>query len=97
MRIIAVLMLLSLSACDHAPMREIVDVIDIKIPILERAKAPEELYRVKLNENQIPLWVAPNNPAATTCLTKEGEPLLKSIIIRNESLLDGWEAYGSGN
>lgn len=93
-QMLLVMALALLSGCSHpeAP-RHVIDTVEVKVPVLERAQAPKELIRTKIPAAEIPRFIAPNNPAATVCVTKAGEPLLKSIILRDESLLDGWENY----
>lgn len=89
------LFLLLLVACgsNEAP-RHVVDTVDVNIPILERAEAPKELYRTKVSSNELPKWLAPSDPLATVCVSAQGEPILKRLLLNRESLLDGWEAYG---
>lgn len=94
-RIMIAICVMALAACDNSErIRHVVEPVEVNIPIIERATAPKELFRTKLPVEQIPRWVAPSDPAATACVTQAGEPMLKSILLRNESLLDGWEAYG---
>lgn len=86
---------LILTGCGQADEpRHVVDTVEVKVPVLERAAAPKELYRTKLPSDQIPKWVAPSDPSASACVTKAGEPMLKSILLRDAAALDGWEAYG---
>ena len=94
MKIFLLSFLLFLVACSNEqPVRHVVDTVDVNIPILERAAAPKELFRTKIPDDSIPRWVAPSDPAATACVTKSGEPMLKIIMLNRESLLDGWESY----
>jgi hypothetical protein len=90
----ALLAMLALTGCEQVEhLRHVVDTVEVKVPVLERAEAPPELYREKIPASALPRWVAPSDPAASACLTKESEPLLKSLILRDTALLDGWESY----
>lgn len=96
MRYLMVLLLLAailMSGCTDPSIRHIVDTVSVNVPVIERASAPPELYRAKIETKYIPVWIAPNDPAASSCLSSANEPLLKNIVLRDESLLDAWEAY----
>lgn len=96
MKIFTLSLLLAVTACapsEKTP-RHVVDTVEVKVPVLERASAPKELYRSKLSGDELPLWIAPSDPRATVCVAHPGEVRLKRLLLRSESLLDGWEAYG---
>lgn len=88
--LMAILLIFLLSGCSQD--RHVVDTVEVKVPVIERAVAPAELFRPRTTD--IPIWVTPSNPAASVCVTGDGETKLKAILLRDESLLDGWEAYG---
>lgn len=83
-----------LAACaDHDAPRHVVDTVDVSVAILERAHAPKELFRPPVQQTEIPQWVAPTDPSASTCVTGTGEALLKNLLLNCQARLDGWEAY----
>lgn len=89
-----IMVLLLTFGCKSAePVRHIVDPVEVQIPVLERAAAPEELIRPKITAEQLPLWIAPTDPSATVCTNRAGESKLKAIVLRDEALLFGWETY----
>jgi hypothetical protein len=83
-----------LAGCGNKEMpHRVIDIVDVNVPILERATAPKELFRTKLPATSLPRWVAPTDPTATACIGQPGEVMLKSLMLNRESLLDGWESY----
>jgi hypothetical protein len=94
MRAAGIILIILMTGCDsRETIHHVVDTVSVNVPVIERASAPPELYRAKLETKYIPVWIAPNDPAASSCLSSANEPLLKNIVLRNESLLDAWEAY----
>lgn len=89
-----IVLIILMTGCDsRETIRHVVDTVNVSTPILERAAAPSELFRQKIPANELPLWVAPNDPRASSCLAAPAEQHLKKIVLRDESLLDAWEAY----
>lgn len=91
----AILLIMVLSGCADQHTRHVVDTVEVKVPVLERAAAPAELFRHAQTPIPTPVWVSPQTAGASVCLTSEGEAQLKSLLLRDESLLDGWERYGT--
>ena len=87
------LVTLLLSACASPDPRYKVDPVEILVPTLDRATAPEELFRQKVASEDLPRWVAPTDPKASVCLGGISEPKLKNLLSERESLLEGWEEY----
>ena len=71
-----------------------VDTVDVALPILEDRPAPEELKFKPWPEDQLPLWVEPTNPAATSCLTPDGEAKRRAMDADVVGKVLGWEKWG---
>lgn len=70
-----------------------VDTVEVKVPVMEKAPAPAELFRTKIAADSVPFWVVPSNPAATSCLTAKDEGKTQVLLSGRETMLDGWEAW----
>lgn len=90
-----VALLIALTACDTPGIRHVVDAVEVKVPVVERAEAPKELWRSPIPASSLPYWIAPTDPKASACVSAENEPKLKSLLLGRESLLDGWEGYAA--
>ena len=89
-----IVLIILMTGCDsRETIRHVVDTVSVNVPVIERAAAPPELYRAKLETKFVPVWIAPTDPSASSCLSTHNEMLLKNLIVRDESLLDAWEAY----
>lgn len=86
---------LFLTGCNNVPGYHVIDTVEVKVPVLERAIAPDELRREKVSNDELPRWVAPNDSTASVCIGGMSEPKLKTLLLGREALLDGWESYAA--
>lgn len=92
---VAVLALGVLTSCDRpkdavSPVR----VVEKDTPILEERPAPEELKWTPIPSEELPLWVLPTDPSATSCLTAEGEAKKRILDTGIMGKLGAWEKWG---
>lgn len=93
--VIVVIAIMLLTGCsDKQQMIGPVRTVEVKVPFLEQKVPPAELLRTPIPADQLPEFVAPTNPAASSCLTPKGEPQIRSLFIDRESKLDAWEKWG---
>lgn len=71
-----------------------VNTVKVEVPVLHHSEAPAELQRTIFSQDDLPLFVEPTNPRATSALTADGEAKLRMIMIDREGTLDAWEKYG---
>lgn len=84
----AMCMLLLLSGCAGTP-----EIVTVKVPVPVKAAAPPELTAPRTQSP--PMFVAPAGLAATSCLTPEGERVLKAFLLELHIRLQAWEAWGA--
>jgi hypothetical protein len=63
----------------------------VKVPIYKRAAPPAELS--EWHPGRLPLWIPPID-TATSCLTPEGEQLLRALLLDMKTRIRAWEAWG---
>lgn len=92
----AIALLLALTACGdgNAQMDRPVRVVEKSVPIIEIRPVPEELLRTPIPADQLPVFVAKDDPAASSCLTPDAEAKLRMIMIDRESRIEAWEKWG---
>lgn len=81
MRVIILLFILLLPAC--APQI-------VKVPVYERPAPPAELS--EWQPGRLPLWIPPID-TATSCLTPEGEQLLRDLLYSMNTRIRALEAW----
>jgi hypothetical protein len=82
---------LAVCACDLLPTRTVP--VEVKVPVLVRVLPPPELLAPA--RPVAPHWVPPTDPAASSCLTPEGERQLKAIVadeVMRRKALEAWAA-----
>lgn len=82
--VIFLLVITSLPACTKT--------IEVKVPIYKRAAPPAELS--EWHPGRLPLWIAPID-TASSCLTPEGERLLRELVWGMKTRIRAWEAWAS--
>lgn len=87
--VILLILILPLSACISTGSHKITEV---KIPVATDKKPPKELL-AKFTFD-LPVFVAKTDPAASSCLTPEGERRLKRMIIEMFVRNEAWKAWG---
>lgn len=92
--IAAVIGIMLLSGCAPAPRDPLVRVVEKSVPVAEIRPVPPELIRTRLSSGMLPEFVPAGHPAATSCLTPEGEARLRVLLIDRESRLEAWEKWG---
>lgn len=75
------MLLFLLCACAQQP---------IKIPVYERAAPTAELS--EWHPGRLPLWIEPGD-TATSCLSPEGEQLLRDLLYSMKTRIRAWEAW----
>lgn len=86
---------LFLNAC--SPAKEFVapvDTVEVLVPVIAGRTAPAELVNDKIPQGDLPVFVSPLTPGATSCLAPSGETQLKAIMRNRESRLDAWQKWG---
>ena len=91
---ILAILLIMVTACSSPVLpQSIIDTVDVSVPTLQRDEAPIELKRTPIDTSDLPEFVAPTNPAATSCLTGNSEPKMKGVILRDQKYLNAWEKW----
>ncbi len=63
--------------------------VDVQVPV--KRQAPDELTAsLKLD---LPAFIAPADPAASSCLSPEGEKKLQLSLFDLRTRIDGWAAW----
>lgn len=94
--LIAIVLVMFLGGCSPQPEKTPeVRVVEISVPILEIRPIPAGLIREPILVTQIPVFTTPKNPAASSCLTAEGEALLRMIAVDREARLEAWEKWAT--
>lgn len=91
---VAVVGIMLLSGCSPAEREPAVRVVEKSVPVLEIRPVPEELLRKPVPADQIPVFLPIGSPAASSCLSPEGEARLRLLMIDRESRLEAWEKWG---
>ncbi len=89
----AILAIMALTACAPRTTEPVVVTREVNIPVGELIKPPAELKRGAVTAGDLPVWIAPTDKRASSCLAPEGEAKLRSLATGRESLLDGWESW----
>lgn len=83
-----------LNACAPTERAEAVVVTkEVSVPVGEIFQPPAELKRTPLTGADMPQWIPPTDPRATSCVAPEGEAKVRFIGGDRESRLDGWEQW----
>lgn len=69
----------------------IIEPVEVKVPIAVKAVPPAELLAAV--RPPLPTFVAPQDPAASSALTLEGERLLRAVIQELLTRITAWEAW----
>lgn len=93
---LATLAIVCLLAISCSPGERITPIrtVEVKTAITEIRPVPEELKRKPVADADLPLWVAPSNPKASSCLTPEGEIKKRLLDMDMLGKLDAWEKWG---
>lgn len=85
---------LSMTGCGttHVPER-VITTQEVDIPIGTMETPPKELSRLPLAASDIPQFVAPGTPGASSCLMPAGEDKIRHAIAGDHKLLGGWSAW----
>lgn len=84
----ALVVLLLLSGCATPP-----ETVTVKVPVPVKAVPPPELT-VPFT-GRPPVFVAPADSGASSCLTPDGELALKALLLELRTRLQAWEAWGA--
>ncbi len=68
--------------------------VEIKVPVPVRVLPPAGTY-ARPAPGTLPVWTAPGDAAATSCLTPEGERLLKALLAQQEAQRQELEAWAT--
>lgn len=91
---IAIVMIM-LSACDNsARLEPVVVTKEVSVPVGQYIEPPEELRPQLIVPSDLPNFVAPSSPAATSCLTPEGEARFRLLTGGLNRRLEAWEKWG---
>lgn len=82
------IVLLLLAGCATSP-----EIVTVKVPVPVKAVPPPELTAPLAGRP--PMFVAPADPGASSCLTPEGELALKAFLLDLRTRLQAWEAWGA--
>lgn len=88
-----VLALVVLSGC--AWIKPNPDVVNTTTPVLVRPEPPADLIQ-RYQPDDIPDWVAPDDPSASSCLTQEGEDQQRKNMQNEQRLRKRSRIYASG-
>lgn len=66
----------------------------VEVPVATHETPPEELLAPLATES-LPVFVAPDDPDASSALTAEGERDLKRLIANLLTRVKAWEAWGT--
>lgn len=69
--------------------------VQVNVPVPVRVLPPAELTNPPA-PTALPQWVAPSNPAATSCLTAEGEQVLKGLVADSADRTKALKAWAEG-
>lgn len=67
--------------------------VEVKVPVSVKAIPPPEL--LASIRPQLPIFVAPSDPQASSALTPEGERLLRAVIEELLAIRDAWIAWAT--
>lgn len=71
----------------------VVETVEVKTPVLvQRVPPPELLARL---QSPLPMFVPATDPQASSCLTPEGERLLRALIQDRLTRILGWETWAA--
>lgn len=68
--------------------------VEVVTPILEERPVPADLLFKPVPDAELPEWVAPGHPGATSCLTPEGEAKKRILDTGTVGKLNAWEKWG---
>jgi len=93
MRLIALPILALLAGCVTAPPRTITvtETVEVQIPVPVRREPPAALLAPV--DVDLPVFVSPDDPLATSALTPEGERLLRGLILTFQGYIDASRAW----
>lgn len=67
----------------------------VETPVPVQRTAPDELARLRDDLGPLPVFVAPDDPDATSALTPEGERRLRALVEQLLTGLEAWEAWAA--
>lgn len=89
---ILAVILVMVSGCARTP-EPAIQVKEVYIPVAQTVKPPEALYRGPIPMVDLPVFVSPSDPTASSCLAPPGEGKLRRLMVDREKRLDGWEKW----
>ena len=95
-RLFLALAILLISGCASPP--EIVikrEPIEVEVPVYVPAPVPDALRQpLIITDQQLPVFIAPQNPKASSCLAQDDEQRLRFLLVTLSGRVKEWEAYG---
>lgn len=89
--LMAGLLLVALTACATTDPQVIYKTQQVDVQVPTKRLAPDELTMpLKLD---LPAFIAPADPAASSCLSIEGEKRMQLSLYDLRARIDGWEAW----
>jgi len=83
---------LSLSGCARPEPIVRYRAVEVKVPVQVRPEPPEVLRSLPLLE--VPSFISPSDPAASSALSREGEQQLKRLLLQLRNRERAWRAWG---
>ena len=89
-RIVVLMVALMLAGCTSP--RVVVETQEVRVPVPYRVQPPEDLVR-PFAPQRLPQFALPTDTTATSCLTAEGERILRELLIDMKIRIEMWEAW----
>lgn len=70
-----------------------VDIQRVEVPVPVQAAAPAELLQCQAR-GPFPVFLPPDDPAASSCVSQEGELRMRNLIETERACRMGWQAWG---
>ena len=66
---------------------------EVSVPVGQFIQPPSILWRTPVDSSELPQWLAPGDPRATSCVAPDGEAKIRTLGNDREGRLDGWEQW----